>query len=346
MAKRGPRTEAGKRKAALNALTHGVLARTPIIPGVEAQAEWDRHIQGFHQSLAPADEFEVFFVDTIAQTAWRLKRLALYENEKLALAQLNVEERAAARILYPAGDGAISLHGASAATLIEDRIDRLQRLAGLLLDLQAKTARRTRLTREEVQLLYEGLSLAITPSNLESEALQRQVIRGLSTPTPEEETRAHDIAANVRGLLRELEEAINEDSLEGGTHPAHPEAPEGPFSSPRPSGERVRERGSPEEPDPPNLTISARYPIDLVLIRVWPEIQRLEHEQLDLETTIDRLRRESLLLDADELALITRYEAHLRRQLVQFLHELEARQSQRGGRPAPLARLDIQHMPS
>ena len=48
----------------------------------------------------------------------------------------------------------------------------------------------------------------------------------------------------------------------------------------------------------------------------------------------------------DTLAMITRYEAHLHRQYIQTLHELEALQTRRSGGHAPLARLDISGPPS
>lgn len=325
MAKRGPRTEAGKRKSALNALTHGVLARTPVIPGVEAEAEWERHIAGFRQSLAPANEFEAFLVESIAHTAWRLKRLELYENEMLALAQINAEELAAARILQPYG-GAVSLRGATAASVIAGRIEQLRRLSALLLALQASPAARPALTVEDVKLLYEGLNLAITRDS-DSTALQRQLIKDLSTPTPAEDERARDLAANVAGLLAELYDIVGHPTV----RPAHPQALEGP-SSP----------AHPEALEGPAVdTILGRYPVELVLVCLLPELQRLEHRQHDLDATIARIRRESLILEAGELTRITRYEAHLRRQLIQYLHELEARQSQHGPKPASLARLDV-----
>jgi hypothetical protein len=94
-------------------------------------------------------------------------------------------------------------------------------------------------------------------------------------------------------------------------------------------------------PPPAGGTLAKRYPADLVLIRLTPEIDRLEAELLDLDATIDRVRRESLLLDDARLTTITRYEAHLRRQLTQYLHELEALQSRRTGHPTPFARLDL-----
>lgn len=45
--------------------------------------------------------------------------------------------------------------------------------------------------------------------------------------------------------------------------------------------------------------------------------------------------------NADELEKIRRYEAHLHRQLMQTLHELEALQARRRGESTPLARLDV-----
>jgi hypothetical protein len=40
-----------------------------------------------------------------------------------------------------------------------------------------------------------------------------------------------------------------------------------------------------------------------------------------------------------------RFEAHLNRQLMQTLHELEALQSRRRGSPSPLARVDVHGLP-
>jgi hypothetical protein len=53
--------------------------------------------------------------------------------------------------------------------------------------------------------------------------------------------------------------------------------------------------------------------------------------------------REAKLLVPEEKLLerIMRYEAHLHRQLLQSMHELEALQARRRGEMAPLARLDV-----
>jgi hypothetical protein len=54
------------------------------------------------------------------------------------------------------------------------------------------------------------------------------------------------------------------------------------------------------------------------------------------------LRKATRVLPArDDLDKIMRYEAHLHRQCIQTLHELEAIQIRRQGGTSPLARLDI-----
>jgi hypothetical protein len=63
------------------------------------------------------------------------------------------------------------------------------------------------------------------------------------------------------------------------------------------------------------------------------------------EEEVSRLQRERILPAEDTLQKVARYEAHLWRQLAQALHELEALQARRSGRPAPLARLDVQGIP-
>ncbi len=63
------------------------------------------------------------------------------------------------------------------------------------------------------------------------------------------------------------------------------------------------------------------------------------------EEEVSRLERERILPDDGTLQKVARYEAHLWRQLAQGLHELEALQARRSGRPAPLARLDVQGIP-
>jgi hypothetical protein len=81
-------------------------------------------------------------------------------------------------------------------------------------------------------------------------------------------------------------------------------------------------------------------------------IQALSHflvrqarDELDVKkVSRERERRalERLLPDEKNLGKVIRYEAHLQRQLLQTMHELEALQARRQGRQTPLARVDVQ----
>ena len=49
----GPRTESGKQRSSLNALSHGLTARTAVLPTEDPEA-YQRHIQQFLDEYAPA----------------------------------------------------------------------------------------------------------------------------------------------------------------------------------------------------------------------------------------------------------------------------------------------------
>lgn len=69
---------------------------------------------------------------------------------------------------------------------------------------------------------------------------------------------------------------------------------------------------------------------------------RLEQELERVEEQLSRMRRERLLPPGPELDKLTRYEAHLSRQLAQALHELQRLQAGRAGDPiTPPAMLDV-----
>jgi selenocysteine lyase/cysteine desulfurase len=70
------------------------------------------------------------------------------------------------------------------------------------------------------------------------------------------------------------------------------------------------------------------------------------HRKEEVEQEISRMARERILPDEKTLEKISRYEAHLSRQLYHALHELENLQKHRiTGEGTPLARLDVQGVP-
>jgi len=73
------------------------------------------------------------------------------------------------------------------------------------------------------------------------------------------------------------------------------------------------------------------------------EARSAAHKKEEVEREISRKARECTLPDDKTLEKISRYEAHLSRQLYQALHELENLQKHRmTGESVPLARLDVQ----
>jgi hypothetical protein len=79
----GPRTESGKQRSSLNALNHGLTARTALLP-TEDPDTYQRHIQQFLDEYAPATPTETQLVHEIANTAWRLNRIPFLEAELLS----------------------------------------------------------------------------------------------------------------------------------------------------------------------------------------------------------------------------------------------------------------------
>jgi hypothetical protein len=82
----GPRSEAGKQRSALNALTHGLTCRTAVLPS-EDPAAFEQHHRQFLDEYRPATPTETQLVHELADTAWRLNRVPLLEADLLSRAQ-------------------------------------------------------------------------------------------------------------------------------------------------------------------------------------------------------------------------------------------------------------------
>jgi len=74
----GPRTETGKQRSSLNALTHGLTARTAVLPS-EDHSAYEKHCRAFQDEYQPATPTETQLVQELADTSWRLNRIPLLE---------------------------------------------------------------------------------------------------------------------------------------------------------------------------------------------------------------------------------------------------------------------------
>jgi hypothetical protein len=87
----GPRTPEGLAKSSLNAVKNGLTGRTILLPN-EDVAEYEVHIQHYYAELRPVGQRESDLVQSIAETAWRLKRIPLLESSIYAVGSIELAE--------------------------------------------------------------------------------------------------------------------------------------------------------------------------------------------------------------------------------------------------------------
>ena len=93
----GPRTEEGKAKSSMNAVKTGLTGRTVVLPTDDSHA-YDEHLNRHFLKFAPATDDEKALTQSIADTEWRLLRIApleagLYAVGRRKLADLFPEEK-------------------------------------------------------------------------------------------------------------------------------------------------------------------------------------------------------------------------------------------------------------
>ena len=74
----GPRTAAGKQRSSLNATTHGLTSRSPVLAS-EDLAAYQLHRRQFLDAYQPATPTETQLTQELADTAWRLNRIPMLE---------------------------------------------------------------------------------------------------------------------------------------------------------------------------------------------------------------------------------------------------------------------------
>jgi len=126
----GPRSEAGKQRSALNALTHGLTARTAVLPS-EDPFSYQQHRRQFLDEYRPATATETHLVQELADTSWRLKRIPLLEADLLARAANPPNEEAA--IAFDIVDAhrllaSLGLHGQRLSRQFQKTLDQLREI--------------------------------------------------------------------------------------------------------------------------------------------------------------------------------------------------------------------------
>ena len=81
----GPKTKAGKKKSSLNALRHGLTGQVVVMPTEDLQL-YQSHVESFENEYNPKGATEQHLVQALADTSWRLNRVAALESNLLSLA--------------------------------------------------------------------------------------------------------------------------------------------------------------------------------------------------------------------------------------------------------------------
>jgi hypothetical protein len=78
----GPITFEGKRRSSLNALRHGLTGQTIVMPAEDLEA-YQAHVRAFMSEHQPQGATEIQLVQSLADAAWRLNRVAVLETNLL-----------------------------------------------------------------------------------------------------------------------------------------------------------------------------------------------------------------------------------------------------------------------
>jgi hypothetical protein len=96
----GPKTPTGKALVSLNSIAHGIYSVSPVIEEVESKRSWTAYRFAMLDGLAPVGMVEAILAERIVLAAWRLRRVARYESEKIRLEQEGAMEHVSRGLGY------------------------------------------------------------------------------------------------------------------------------------------------------------------------------------------------------------------------------------------------------
>ena len=333
LSKRGPKTPEGRLAVRFNASTHGILSLQPIVTAFERAQDWERHREAIIGALSPEGGMEQMLAERVASCSWRLNRVLLHEAETIAEAQEGViesvrqqrkRELELERLFAKEGEKVLTDLGilieAHPANALDDvrMARRFYKMVGKLFDSPPDTLIKAEDAAWVVGVAAEH-AVRLAAHQCSEEEPEREEVGLLSESLQE---RLPDILDDISlsevdwrvGQLRELIKWLAEQA---GVQP-ETQTWDGSIVSPQ---EQLVEK----------LYTETRY-----------DLATKEAKAEEVQAQLLTARRDRILPSEEDLQKIARYEAHLSRQMILALHELEALQKRRAGREAPLARVDVQ----
>jgi hypothetical protein len=116
----GPQTEAGKQRSSLNALRHGLTSQIVVMPNEDLEA-YHAHLKSFTDDYNPQGATETHLVKSLADTSWRLNRVAAIEANVLKFATMVIMPENDAKTLAN-----LSLHSQRLARQFERTVTQLR----------------------------------------------------------------------------------------------------------------------------------------------------------------------------------------------------------------------------
>jgi hypothetical protein len=322
----GPRSPAGKAQSSKNALLHGVYSALPVVAGLERNEDWATHRDGIFKSLAPEGTLEEALAERVALCFWRLNRVHRYETAITSVGLERIEEQLRPR--KPAVK--IEFLGLESDEEDLETLEPEVALGKILKELNEKrdTVELWKGTHHVLEQLPE-LSDDAPVSGDDAYGVFEDLLSALPGGGEGADIEDPDFLTNAGVPEDELDDAYSWDGWTAGM-----------------VRKELAELAYSIGIVPERLLTKALKKRRGIQEQTMDEVQRLEATVKVLRRRVkakeDRLKQERMLPEANTLQKITRYEAHLSRQLLQALHELQRLQAARSGHSVPLpAALDV-----
>jgi hypothetical protein len=167
----GPKTEAGRQKSSMNAVTHGLYAASVVLT-TESREQHQEMLQAYIQQFQPAGQAELDLVEEMVNAKWRQRRLwaieaDLLEDEMIVQKDKLDEEGSTYDAITPLSFAyrELSSSALSFLTRHESRLERAySRALKNLLDLQRLRKASQNATQQNLQERTQSQTGSTTPS--------------------------------------------------------------------------------------------------------------------------------------------------------------------------------------
>jgi hypothetical protein len=319
----GPKTESGKAIAKMNAVSHGLRAVAPTVPG-EDPAEWDEFRNALVADLAPVGFLEMELAERIALLCWRLRRVVNFESASIRFHSDQAVRRVRGEVLESSRPF-ISTNQKPTVTQITQQIestqkdlDRYRELLRIYGELVVAPPDATFISRDAITILDNVTDyLSVEDSSFEDPDFDEE--------DDIDDDELPDVWPGVHqaSFLREIgvPDEFHDEPMEwdGWTADIVLRGVDVIAKTASWTGKKLLDR--------------AIRDLTRKITSEGEKLNRLEKLFIDLKRDTEmeesQARVRSLIPRGDSVEIVMKYEGHLHRQLTQTLHEIERRQAKR-----------------